>query len=271
MNLSELKAKLEGNNVPKDMYHFGWTTNETICIEYRNGGWEVYSSERGSKILIKRFKRENYACEYFYKAVMNDYRQYQEYILHYKINNLRPLLERPYRDDDLFYRDDMASSHSKEEWERIQAEHNIKFPLDYIDYINAYGLGAVGGFLWIYSPWSNNDSLNLFAARPKALEGCSPFCVECLVSTNSSTDCLVPLGRTDNDDYIFWLKTDNEQEQWHLILCDGHSTKYFEYAMSITEFLAGIIRGTVQCDLLPDEWIGAGHLDFIPYKNDSTR
>ena len=84
MNLSELKAKLEGNNVPKDMYHFGWTTNETICIEYRNGGWEVYSSERGSKILIKRFKREDYACEYFYKAVMNDYRQYQEYILHYK-------------------------------------------------------------------------------------------------------------------------------------------------------------------------------------------
>ena len=100
MNIAETRAKLEESHVPKDMYSFGWTTLEMMCIEYKKKQWEVYYSERGSKCGVKTFKKENEACKYFYGMVMQDFKQHQEYLLHYRINKLRPLLEKTYREDD---------------------------------------------------------------------------------------------------------------------------------------------------------------------------
>lgn len=259
MNIAETRAKLEENHVPKDMYSFGWTTSEMMCIEYKKKHWEVYYSERGSRCGVKTFRKENEACKYFYDMVMQDFKQHNEYLLHYRKNNLRPLLERPYRENDLFYRDDMIVSHSKEEWDRLQKEHNIKFPLDYMDYINAYGLGAVDNVLWIYSPWSEIERFNLFKAGHKVLESY-------IASLKDFPKGLLPLGRTNNGVDIFWRDTNEDPDKWSLIVCEGSSADFYEYAISITEFLAGVIKGTVQCDVLPENWSGAGHLDFIPYK-----
>ena len=62
MNIAETRAKLEENHVPKDMYSFGWTTSEMMCIEYKKKHWEVYYSERGSRCGVKTFRKENEAC-----------------------------------------------------------------------------------------------------------------------------------------------------------------------------------------------------------------
>lgn len=74
------------------------------------------------------------------------------------------------------------------------------------------------------------------------------------------------MGRTNNGVDIFWRNTDEDPDKWHLIVCKGCSAEFYEYEMSITEFLVGIIKGTVQCDALPENWSGAGHLEFSSYK-----
>ena len=185
MNIAETRAKLEENHVPKDMYSFGWTTSEMMCIEYKKKHWEVYYSERGSRCGVKTFRKENEACKYFYDMVIN--------------------------------------------------------------------------VLWIYTPWSEIERFNLFKAGHKVLESY-------IASLKDFPKGLLPLGRTNNGVDIFWRDTNEDPDKWTLIVCEGSSVEFYEYAISITEFLAGVIKGTVQCDVLPENWSGAGHLDFIPYK-----
>ena len=80
MKMLELREKLNEKKVPSDMYSLdGWTPFEKMCIEKKRGEWHVYCSEKGSKHGLKIFKREDDACEYFYKCVMWDFNAYLEW------------------------------------------------------------------------------------------------------------------------------------------------------------------------------------------------
>lgn len=70
MNIGELKAVLECEGVPKDLYSLnGGLPNERCCIEQVDGHWEVYYSERGIKSSCKLFDTEEGACLYLYDWV----------------------------------------------------------------------------------------------------------------------------------------------------------------------------------------------------------
>ena len=46
----------------------------------------------------------------------------------------------------------VAEKHSREEWLDVQKQHDVKFPSDYMEFIDSYGAGAIDNFLWILSP-----------------------------------------------------------------------------------------------------------------------
>ena len=70
MNLEELKAAFEREEVPEDLYSLsGGLPNERFCITQAGGHWEVYYSERGIKSGCKRFGMEKDACLYLYHCV----------------------------------------------------------------------------------------------------------------------------------------------------------------------------------------------------------
>lgn len=68
MNVKELKQILIAKKINPLSYNFiGKWENEDFCLVYRDGMWEVYYSERGNRNCLKRFSKEEEACQYFFE------------------------------------------------------------------------------------------------------------------------------------------------------------------------------------------------------------
>jgi hypothetical protein len=68
MTKNELKMQLIKDQVPEEVYSLnGGRPNEAYCLNYFNGKWETYYSERGIKSEKEEFMAEDEACNYFYK------------------------------------------------------------------------------------------------------------------------------------------------------------------------------------------------------------
>lgn len=71
MTKNELEMQLIKDKVPEEVYSLnGGKPNEVYCLNYCNGKWETYYSERGIKSEKEEFMTEDEACNYFYKWVI---------------------------------------------------------------------------------------------------------------------------------------------------------------------------------------------------------
>ncbi|MBR6880433.1 MAG: hypothetical protein IKN14_05065 [Clostridiales bacterium] len=63
MNIKELSEILDINDYPKRFYSLnGGKPNDSYCIDYSNGFWNVYYSERGEIHIIGHYEKEEDAC-----------------------------------------------------------------------------------------------------------------------------------------------------------------------------------------------------------------
>ena len=73
MNRADLLMELERAGIPKDCYCLnGGLPSEAYCLDWADGTWEVYYSERGVKSGLKSFTRECDACAYFLSIVREE-------------------------------------------------------------------------------------------------------------------------------------------------------------------------------------------------------
>ena len=71
MTKNELKIQLIKDKVPEEVYSLnGGKPNEAYCINYLNGKWETYYSEKGIKSEKEEFMTEDEACRYFYNWII---------------------------------------------------------------------------------------------------------------------------------------------------------------------------------------------------------
>ena len=73
MRKQELKEKLIEKNISDFCYNLEGKgrTDERFCLEFINGVWHVYYSERGVKTTDCMFKTEDEACQYLYEKLIN--------------------------------------------------------------------------------------------------------------------------------------------------------------------------------------------------------
>ena len=162
-----------------------------------------------------------------------------------------------------------VSKHSKEEWNKVQQDHGVVFPGDYIEFIDNYGTGSIDDFLWIYSPWCQNENLNFFTSGKMAGTAYRvsheespedfPFAVY------PEEGGLLPLGGTDNGDDLYWLTVGANPEKWKLIIYMDRSEDYLEYDLTMTDFLAGLFSGEVKCEVMPEWWGVEKKISFFVY------
>jgi hypothetical protein len=75
MNKQTLLQKLLEHSVPQDLYSLeGGLPNEAYCLDFVNGGWVTYYSERGIKTGLKHFEDESSACSYFLEKIIKTLR-----------------------------------------------------------------------------------------------------------------------------------------------------------------------------------------------------
>ncbi len=72
MNVNELRKNLKKAGVSDFLYNLDnrGRNDERFCLEYIEGKWNVYYSERGVKTTNLLFETESEACEYMYNELV---------------------------------------------------------------------------------------------------------------------------------------------------------------------------------------------------------
>lgn len=70
MNKEKLRSILLNKGISRSYYSLeGGLPNEKLCLDYENGKWIVYYSERGTRTGIRYFDNEEDACDYLLHAI----------------------------------------------------------------------------------------------------------------------------------------------------------------------------------------------------------
>lgn len=151
-------------------------------------------------------------------------------------------------------------------WEEIEESVGTALPSDYKEFISTYGTGGIDDFLWILTPFVKDENVNLITKSRVILEAYvqskqnHPEYYPHGVFPNENG--LLPWAFTDNGDVLYWLVKGNP-DQWKIVAYDSRSENY-EYPLSMTEFLYGIINKSLVCEVFPEDFPNESP-EFISY------
>jgi len=156
--------------------------------------------------------------------------------------------------------EDPAEAALSGQWAPVEAQLGLTLPADYKAYIQRYGTGCFGDFLWPFNPISKNKNLNLFdqirirlkeavedAARVGAASLYPPF------NHYPQPGGLLPWGCTDNGDTLFWL-TSLESGSWPIVIYECRAPEYDRFDGDMTEFIADVMFGRYHCPIFPENF-----------------
>jgi hypothetical protein len=147
-----------------------------------------------------------------------------------------------------------AEAPTSEDWEKIE-EWLKRLPSDYRAFVDRFGTGKINGFLWILNPASANRYLNLLREMEpilNALKELRDSGEHCPYPLYPEQGGLLPFGKTDNGDGMFWL-TVGEPDKWHIIVNASRDSSYEEFKCDMTSFLEGILTRQIHCSIFPDD------------------
>ena len=145
---------------------------------------------------------------------------------------------------------------SENDWDSVQNEYDIKLPSDYKDMISTYGAGAINDFLWIFSPFSINENLNLLKRIDEIKNSYEymkdEFPDKEWLSFYNGESGIFPWGITDNGDELFLNYTNRGIS---IVVYESRYSKMNEYDLNISEFLVKVLNGELYCDIFPDDFV----------------
>ncbi|WP_340618729.1 SMI1/KNR4 family protein [Xenorhabdus entomophaga] len=160
------------------------------------------------------------------------------------LNSILPLPEHPHENGQ------------DENWPLIDGQHS--FPKDYIDFITRYGTGRIADFITIFNPFSEDDDLNFFRQKEWIIED-----FQSLVDSDPDyypfilypdTNGLLPIGVTDNGDYIFWIVSSDNSDLWNVAVIAARAPEVEYRKENFSNFLEGVLSKTIKCASFPDSF-----------------
>lgn len=143
----------------------------------------------------------------------------------------------------------------KNSYEAAEKKMKVVFPQDYKEWIDCYGGGAINGFLWILSPFSDNPYLNIidsFTEMRSAYNRMkSDFPKDFKYSFYNGKKGLFPWGATDNGDELYWNIQDGDEE---IVVCASRYAEMISYKMSMEEFLFKLLSKEIECSAFPEDF-----------------
>ncbi len=142
-------------------------------------------------------------------------------------------------------------------WAELENVLGSPLPKDYKDFISTYGTGGIDNFLWILTPFVNDENVNYLGRskviRDAYLESKQQFPQYFKHNVYPETGGILPWGYTDNGDELYWL-TNGAPETWTVVIYETRSSEYHEYSMTMTEFLLQIVSKKLVSDAFPEDF-----------------
>lgn len=146
--------------------------------------------------------------------------------------------------------------YKKNPWEAVENKLGIIFPEDYKIFIDSYGEGRINEFLWILSPFSENENLNSiekFRIMKEAYNGLkNEFPDRFTLDFYNGKEGIFPWGITDNGDELFWNFGDNTVE---IIVYESRYAQNISYKMGMEEFLYKLLKKETICPIFPTDFV----------------
>lgn len=145
------------------------------------------------------------------------------------------------------------------DWDPVTARLGTALPADYRGFVDAYGLVRLDDFLLVYSPFAPPGPGNLVheagepggavagyrERRAVAGEEAMPL------PPHPAPGGLLPFGRTDNGDDLWWL-TKGAVDTWPVALLESRGRRTRTLARSVADLLLGLVEGRLRVPELPD-------------------
>jgi hypothetical protein len=144
-------------------------------------------------------------------------------------------------------------------WASVEGSMGTRLPEDYKKFIDTYGSGQLGGFVWIFNPFSSNNNLNLerqAILQATVLKELRSYGEVVPYESFPSHGGILPFGITDNGDVLYW-KTGANPSDWPVLVNEGRSPEWEAFSHSATRFLAGVLSGRVVCRSFPKSFPGS--------------
>jgi hypothetical protein len=151
-------------------------------------------------------------------------------------------------------------------WPAVEAALGTALPADYKAFVAAYGTGMFDDFLYVFTPFATDSDGNLLRQRDVALQAFTwlrervPEVAP--LPAFPEPGGLLPLGRTQNGDQLFWL-TEGEPDGWPVVAFASRSTEPERHELGLVAFLARLLSGTLPTAVFPPE-LGEGVHLFTP-------
>ena len=143
---------------------------------------------------------------------------------------------------------------SAPEWRAAEAKLGLELPVDYKQLVSTYGLGRFADFLTIFTPFADNEYVNLLAQPELSLEAyralraghpdVAPY------PAYPEPGGLLSWAQSDNGDVIYWL-TEGSADTWPIVLIESRHGMIERYDVPTTDFLAQVLDGRLPTRILP--------------------
>jgi hypothetical protein len=153
-------------------------------------------------------------------------------------------------------------------WAEVEAALGTGLPSDFKAFTERYGSGKVDDFLYLFNPFTRGPDGNMLVEKDRVLVGYrqtrARFPDRLPWPPFPEPGGVLPLGRTDNGDELYWV-TQGQPDQWPVALLEARAALQEVHPMSVTGFLAALAANQLTSRILPDDLLGRSSHQFTPF------
>ena len=149
-----------------------------------------------------------------------------------------------------------VESKANNDWGSITSRFNMPLPTDYMQFIDKYGSGEIGGWLTVFNPFSKNQNICLIDQLLYLLSGLrilkEKYPEICPYPLMFEPAGILPWGISIDGDIYCW-QTAGASGKWKVIIIGRHSEPE-EVDLTFSSFLSKAILGELESNTIPVEW-----------------
>jgi hypothetical protein len=152
-------------------------------------------------------------------------------------------------------------------WAAVERSLGTALPGDFKAFTELYGSGTVDDFLYLFNPFASGQDGNLLAEKDRVLAAYGQtrarFPDRLPLPPFPEPGGVLPLGRTDNGDELYWV-TAGDPDHWPVALLASRAALQELHAMPVTGFLAALAANQLTSRILPEDVLDRPSHRFTP-------
>jgi hypothetical protein len=153
-------------------------------------------------------------------------------------------------------------------WAKVEVALGTGLPDDFKAFTELYGSGKVDDFLYLFNPFAEGEDGNLLFEKDRVLaayaETRAKFPKRLPLPPFPEPGGVLPLGRTDNGDELYWV-TEGAPDGWPVALLESRAARQEVHPVPVTGLLAELAAGQLQTEVLPAEVVHRPTHQFAPF------